>query len=220
MGSESATDSRGDTPESDELDGLLAQSAAELQDLIVATRFCRTLSSATDRRCFLRDLCAFLPQADYGGQPEARSGPGVRGEQVLAEGGADVSTVELVKELQGLPNPATGRQVWSAAPCTVSAFLCRERGCCAHCASPVVSEARRQRSSYAAMFWRYLMVCCSPALYDWHRVCSGVVRDGARGRFLHEVVGCEACLLDGWMARCEVVGWLDCILVAHAHDLT
>ncbi len=119
-GSESATDSRGDTPEADELDGVLAQSASELQDLIVATRFCRTLATAADRRCFLRDLCAFLPQAEHRGQPEAGTAAGLRGAQVAGEGGAEVSTGDvvkevstgdLVKELQGLTSPGTGRQV-------------------------------------------------------------------------------------------------------------
>ena len=43
------------------MDEVLAQSTAELQDLVVATRFCRTLAAPADRRAFLRDLCAFPP---------------------------------------------------------------------------------------------------------------------------------------------------------------
>ena len=67
-------------------------------------------------------LCAFLRQAEHGGESEARSGAGTQGGQGTEGPGPEVSTRELLKELQGLPNPATGRQVMSAC---AAALVCR-----------------------------------------------------------------------------------------------
>ena len=142
------------------MEEVVAQSRAELQDLVVATRFCRTLPAPPDRRAFLRDLCAFLPrkvrrragsilprkapscharapsclgcagagqvsscscppQAEHGGGSEAHrsSGAGMHGGRGAPDVGSEVSTGELLKELQSLPNPATGRQVRGRCLC-------------------------------------------------------------------------------------------------------
>ena len=111
-----------------------AAATAELQDLLLAGRFCRSLAAAADRRAFLRDLLAFLPRpppaarAGRGGEedgqaagPAGDAGGGEEGgEEDMgggdAEAAEDVTTGTLIKELQGLPDAATGRQARPQQP--------------------------------------------------------------------------------------------------------
>ena len=74
-GSESATDSRGATPDVDFIEQMLVEAQQEVQDLVLATRFCRTLATAAARRAFLRDLCQFLPSACSAGEHSDHAQP-------------------------------------------------------------------------------------------------------------------------------------------------